>query len=397
MGPRNSITFTLLSARHRGKSVISLVLLSLLVHVIVLNWFNNTLQRSDPGASDEDTVLMMALPSPPQPAVPKKITPPAEPPEPPDPPKPAEPSEPVAAVPVSEAPVPALPLAAAPEITPDANAATPSTEGPDSGQGLGSVSSQSGPSAATETAASPSAAAALFERISLPPSAELSYSVEGVRNGGRVSGHGKVRWQQDGQNYQLSGEVGALIFTLLDYRSQGALSTQGLLPLHYSEKRIGRSQTNTHFQRERQTISFSASTEIHPVRGGEQDKASWIWQIASLGRGDPEKFEAGLVFELKVAGNKTLEYWRVYVNGREAIEIADATLSAWRITVIPGANSFEKQFDLWLAPEREWYPVRLRHTDKNGNSVDMRLKKVIMQANAQAVQNASPKPSEELE
>jgi hypothetical protein len=389
----NPFTLTLLPARHRGRFAISLVLLSLLAHVIVLNWFNSELQRSELGASDEDSVLMVALASPPQPAVPKKIAPPPEPLEPPDPPKPAEPNEPVAAVPVSEAPVPALPLAAVPEMTPDASAATPSAEGPESGQGLGSVSGQSEPEAAT----APSAPAALFERISLPPSAELSYSVEGVRNGGRVSGHGKVRWQQDGQNYQLSGEVGALIFTLLDYRSQGALSTQGLLPLSYSEKRIGRSQTNTHFQRERQTISFSASTEIHPVRGGEQDKASWIWQIASLGRGDPEKFEAGLVFELKVAGNKTLEYWRVYVNGREAIEIADATLSAWRITVIPGANSFEKQFDLWLAPEREWYPVRLRHTDKNGNSVDMRLKKVIMQASAQAVQNASPKPSEELE
>ena len=46
------------------------------------------------------------------------------------------------------------------------------------------------------------------------------------------------------------------------------------------------------------------------------------------------------------------------------------------MSVIPGENSFDKQFDLWLAPERDWYPVMLRHVDKAGNSVEMLLTEV---------------------
>ena len=167
-----------------------------------------------------------------------------------------------------------------------------------------------------------------------------------------------------------------LFFTLLTYRSEGELGKIGVAPEVYAEKRVGRSETNTHFHRQRQQISFSASTAVAPVRGGEQDRGSWVWQLASLGRGDPDKFEPGLVFEMTVAGTKSVDSWRIYVNGRENVTLPDGTVSAWRVSVIPGAESFERQFDLWLAPDRHWYPVRLRHEDKNGNSIDMHLTKI---------------------
>ena len=79
-----------------------------------------------------------------------------------------------------------------------------------------------------------------------------------------------------------------------------------------------------------------ASTGTFPYKGGEQDRSTWIWQLASLGRGDPDKFEAGLVFDMSVAGHKSLDGWRVYVNGRENVELPQGAVTTWRLSVIPG-------------------------------------------------------------
>ena len=41
-------------------------------------------------------------------------------------------------------------------------------------------------------------------------------------------------------------------------------------------------------------------------------------------------------------------------------------------------TGFEKQFELWLAPEKEWYPVRLRYADNSVGYLDMVLTKLDM-------------------
>jgi hypothetical protein len=265
---------------------------------------------------------------------------------------------------------PPPPLANAPE-----SSAAPAAEATTAPPAATSDKVSDAASAANETVADTDAPA-LFTRVSLPPPVDLSFDVVAVRKGTSTSGHGSMRWRHDGQRYQLTVEMGVLFFTLLTYRSEGDVGKIGVIPELYAEKRVGRSETNTHFHRQRQQISFSASTVVAPARGGEQDRGSWIWQLASLGRGDPDKFEPGLAFEMTVAGTKAVDTWRIYVNGRENVVLPEGSVSAWRLSVIPGSESFEKQFDLWLAPDRQWYPVRLRHEDKNGNSIDLQLTKI---------------------
>ena len=34
---------------------------------------------------------------------------------------------------------------------------------------------------------------------------------------------------------------------------------------------------------------------------------------------------------------------------------------------------YDKSIDIWLAPQQDWYPVKLRETDKNGDYLDMSL------------------------
>ncbi len=354
--------------------MLGFLLLVLVAHLAVIQWLRHELPLVALIDEDEDdSIISITLqpPAPPEQKVPpvmpkiKELPPPTA----------ADKTVPVAAVPATETPVAPVPDTSAASPPPVATAPADAPAAADS-QTLSTTSEAPATAEPGAEAAPKTSAPALFERVSLPPSAELSYAVVGLRNGSRISGHGKIIWKQDGQRYSLTGEIGVLFFTLLSYKSVGEVGQIGLAPATYAEKRIGRSQTNTHFQRERNSISFSATTDVYPYKGGEQDRSSWIWQLASLGRGDPDKFEAGLVFDMSVAGHKSLDGWRVYVNGRENVELPQGVVSTWRLSVIPGENSFDKQFDLWLAPERDWYPVMLRHVDKAGNSVEMLLTEV---------------------
>lgn len=353
-------------------------MLIMLVHLSLIEWLKQELQLIAP-QEDDDSVISINLQDLVSPLTEQAAAPVSRPQEPP----PAPDAEPVPAAPMSDTPVAAIPKDAAPE-TPPAEAPAAEAEAPaeiaptDAGTALAHDSAAAASDAVEPAGMAPQTPAPpLFERASPPPPATLAFDVVGVRNGRRVEGHGRMAWRQDGQRYTLTTEIGVLFFTLMSSRSRGDIGRLGILPEQYAEKRIGRSETNTHFHRERRQISFSASTAIVPVQGGEQDRGTWIWQIASLGRGDPDKFDAGLVFEMVVAGNKAADRWRIYVNGRDTIDLADGTVSAWRLSVIPGPDSFERQFDLWLAPERDWYPVKLRHEDRNGNRVDMQLKQIV--------------------
>lgn len=230
------------------------------------------------------------------------------------------------------------------------------------------------PAQPTVTHAAPAAAenmAAVRYAVSPPPPAALKYDVQALREGQKVYGSGTIRWQTDGNSYRVSGEAGVLFFTVLNFSSEGLLDADGIAPVLYTEKRFRKAATNTHFQRERNSISFSASTASYPRHGGEQDRASVIWQLAGIGRGDSARFAPGAEIDLFVAGVRDAETWRIRVIGQESIALPAGATVAWHVLRVPRAGSFEQQLDIWLDPQREWYPVRLRYTDNNGDYLDM--------------------------
>ena len=211
------------------------------------------------------------------------------------------------------------------------------------------------------------------------PSAELKYDVQALREGQTVYGRGKIHWQTENGKYSVTGEAGVLFFTVLQFKSEGALDDFGVAPALYSEKRFRKSETNTHFNRDdRNSISFSASTASYPRTGGEQDRASIIWQLAAIGRGDSEKFASGAEIDLFVAGIRDAETWRIHVVGLEDIEVGTGKMAAWHVVRAPRAGSYDQRLDIWLAPQQQWYPVRLRYTETNGDYLDMSLSNLNM-------------------
>ena len=216
----------------------------------------------------------------------------------------------------------------------------------------------------------------LFEQVSFPPSAELRYSALAAQGTRSLSGSGNIAWQHDGQSYTIKGEASALLLSLLNYQSSGQLSKAGILPDLYFEKRIGKSATQTHFVRERKTISFSASTHTYEIQGGEQDRGSVIWQLVGIAHGDPTKLQPGLMFEAVIAGSKAADRWRVQVSGKESLTLTDGTISAWHFSLTPTVSSFDYQIDLWLSPDKEWYPVKIMYANRAGANLTMTLEKI---------------------
>lgn len=215
-------------------------------------------------------------------------------------------------------------------------------------------------------------------KVSTPPSVELKYDVQALRDEQIVYGSGKITWQSEGTSYTVDGEASILFFTLLSFKSTGVIDASGVAPVLYSEKRFRRPETNTHFHRERNTVSFSASTATYPRKGGEQDRASIVWQLAGIGRGDREKFKPGAEIEFFVAGVRDATSWNVRVIGEEEIEIGSGKVVAWHVVRVPKPGSYDQTLDIWFAPQQEWYPVKLRFTETNGEYLDMLLSDLTM-------------------
>lgn len=365
-------------------ATLAILFITLLLHLLILQWVEDELKLalsipSDAALLDlelEPTTSVRLLRAPAS-QRPQKKSPVKTDPTPPVPEPSATTSTPESTVSTD----PAAPISATPaessnetgSAATSAESAIP-TETSKPEAGIETAPANAVPQAQEQTA--PVAASSIFTKVSLPPPAQLNYTVLAARDGRKVEGRGTINWQPSGGQYSISGDTGIIFLTVLNYKSTGSVDLSGITPELYVEKRFGKSETNTHFHRERKTISFSASTNSYPTSGGEQDRASVIWQIAAMGRGDSDKFTPGLNFGMLIAGTRSAAVWRVVINGKQSVRLTNETVEAWHLTILPVEQSQELQFELWLAPEKEWYPVKLVYSDKKSGFLELVLNKL---------------------
>lgn len=319
---------------------------SALLHLLVINWTSGYLGLPSMRATENAivSVAILEAPPPPKPVVKAAVKPPK---------RKVRPAPP-------RIEAPSAPSSAVASIEP----ATTDTQ----------TDNTAGSDLVADAAALADDQTGVRYNIDLPPSADLKYDVQKIpRDGAPMYGSGTIRWHTDGSRYTVDGDFSVLFITALRFQSQGTIEDTGIVPELYSEKRFRKAETNTHFHRERNTISFSSSELTYPRTGGEQDRASIIWQLAGIGRGDSGKFVPGTSIKLFVAGTRNAETWQIMIIGREEITIDGNTTHAWHVARAPRSGSYDQKLDIWLAPEQFWYPVRLRYTEPNGDYLDMSL------------------------
>lgn len=219
-------------------------------------------------------------------------------------------------------------------------------------------------------------------KVNLPPSADLAYSIKAKQSGVPVDGNAVVRWTASGNKFEVKSETRAtLIGKILDTKSEGAIDDYGLAPSSFTEKRFRRDRATTSFDRASKTINFANSAQSYPLKGGEQDRNSALWQLISVARAAPAKFKPGSEWSFVVAGHSDAEPWIFKVVKQEKIRTPMGELNAVHILRAPPLDSKDQRLDIWLAPSLEWYPVRLRFTDSDGDFIE------------QTLQEAKKKPS----
>jgi len=214
-------------------------------------------------------------------------------------------------------------------------------------------------------------------KINPPPSADLAYSIKARQSGLEIGGNAVLQWNVSGGKYSIVAETRAmLVGKILDERSEGSIDEHGLAPATFTEKRFRRNQSTATFDRKARMIRFTESAQTYPIKGGEQDRASALWQLISIARAAPSKFKTGTSWTFFVAGQEDGDSWTFKIGKPEKIRTAIGEVTALHVLKSDVPESNGRRVDIWLAPSHEWYPVKIRFTESGGEYIEQTLDRI---------------------
>lgn len=214
--------------------------------------------------------------------------------------------------------------------------------------------------------------------VDVPPSADLTYKITARQKGITLGGEALINWRAGDGKYSVANTSRAQILgKILENRSEGLIDEYGLAPLRFYEKRFRKEPTAANFDRSGKRISFENDKMSYQLLGGEQDRGSAQWQLAAVARAAPEKFVPGSEWKFFVVGRRDAEVWTFRVARRETIRTGMGNMQTIHLIKAPPADSKEQQLDVWLAPGREWYPVKLRFSDEEGEYVEQTIQSIV--------------------
>lgn len=221
------------------------------------------------------------------------------------------------------------------------------------------------------------ARAAAKRPFELPPSADLHYELQARQRGFGLKGEAIVTWRAGDGKYSVSAESKVpLLGTITDDRSSGAIDAWGLAPAEFVEKRMRKDPTTTTFDREAKALRFSESKQVYPLKGAEQDRVSITWQLAAVARAAGDRFKAGSEWPFFVAGRRDAEHWVFKVVRREKVRTGLGEVDAVLVSRQPLPEKKDQALEIWLAPQHEWYPVKLRYQEGEKEQIEQTLNTV---------------------
>jgi hypothetical protein len=211
-------------------------------------------------------------------------------------------------------------------------------------------------------------------KAQFPPSGKFGYTATQLKDGQPQSGSGTLQWSSDGKDYQLLLEVPFLFVTALRQASVGTISADGLTPTRFADKRINRSETAAHFNRDGlDNITFSGNQPSALLMRGAQDRLSVLMQLAGMAAGQPERFTPGASISVQVASTDDASVWLFNVEAQETLQLPAGTTTTVRL-VRSARKEFDNRLEVWMEPSLGYLPVRIKQTEQNGNYFDLQLR-----------------------
>jgi hypothetical protein len=132
-----------------------------------------------------------------------------------------------------------------------------------------------------------------------------------------------------------------------------------LQPEHFTTLKNGHdANENAEFDWSTAEVRLSRDGSVRPVPPGTQDALSLNYQLAFLGRLAEGK-------SLGVVTGKKYDRYQLDSLGEEEIE-----LPAGRFLTLHLRVQTDSTLDIWIAVERQNLPVKIRFTDKKGESFE---------------------------
>lgn len=241
------------------------------------------------------------------------------------------------------------------------------------------------PTEAPAAAADPSSAAAPpapspvappIYRTLIPPPVVLHYAMQR----GMLRGSGELQWRPSGDAYtlRLDGSIAGL--RLLRQISEGGFDAAGLAPRRFSDQRLRGEPLVADFDQASRRISFSGSREQLPLLPGNQDRLSWMIQLAAIFSADPARLVPGAQVSMPVVGARAdPAVWTLRYVGREDVRTDAGTVHAVKLERV-GSGNGEKAVEVWLDPHHDYLPIRaILHSGDSSSALELTLRDMVVE------------------
>jgi hypothetical protein len=201
----------------------------------------------------------------------------------------------------------------------------------------------------------------------VPSSIIARYAVKGEVKGLPYTASANLSWSHDGSQYEARLRISALLGSR-EQVSTGRLTADGLAPTRFGDQ--SRTEQAAHFERDKGVISFSNNAPSAALQAGAQDRLSVLLQLGAMLAADPQRYPAGTRVEVQTAGVREADTWTFTVQGQEELQIRNRARAAIKLERAPRHENDQK-VELWVAPDMDYLPVRVRLTQAGGDFVDL--------------------------
>lgn len=207
--------------------------------------------------------------------------------------------------------------------------------------------------------------------VRIPAPVRLGFDVAGQSKGFQYSARAELLWQHDGQQYQARQEISVLFLGSRAQTSVGEITPLGLQPRRFGDR--SRSEQAAHFDFAQGRVSFSANTPAATIAPGAQDRLSVFLQLSALLSAAPQRFAVGTRISIPTVSARAADTWTFTVEGEETLDLPIGTLQAVQLQRLP-RRDYDQKAQVWLAPELNYLPARIRITQANGDFAELSLR-----------------------
>lgn len=188
----------------------------------------------------------------------------------------------------------------------------------------------------------------------------------------RYTANAHLRWQVTHSRYEAEMAISAFLLGSRVQTSRGHIGNAGLEPERFGDRRRNNEKA-AHFDRDAQLIRFSNNAPDAPLQTDAQDRLSVLLQLGGLLNAQPQAYPDGTRLNLQVAGAGGAETYAFMVGPLQKLTVSTGAVNARLLTREP-RHEYDNRIEIWLAPQLQHLPVRIRVTEADGSHADQLLR-----------------------